>query len=168
MNISRLLLSVALLSGAVVMSSSGCNPDDPSINPITTKYNVNNDTLTTTSDVIRSDSTFESDCQNNNKIFVIVSSKINSAIGPLVVVNYNQTTPLAANQIKIDIADGVSTDYLSTGDTTNPSGTLPVTAYYSTDLRVFTLSFNNVPLRQYGSNGPGTTVIRSSGFLSKN
>ncbi len=72
------------------------------------KYSVQSCTWDSASHIL------ESDCDNDNKVWLLLGARPTVDGSTLKIVNYGKQ-PLAANEMTIDVAHGVGLDYLSTG-----------------------------------------------------
>lgn len=159
MKISKLYL--LLLFVLPLLASCGPGPDDPA--PAKWGYwKIKGQEFTSVSTTV-TDSTAETDCTDNHKIWVTFGA-MPTGEKTLKVVPYSKAH-LAADEVKFDVAHGNNLDYLTTG-TNNVTVDIGFISDEGFPTDVLFLVFNDVPVQGYGGSGPNagdTTTV--SGYI---
>jgi hypothetical protein len=149
--------AMALLLAMSLSSCNSCNKNGNNANPSYAEWKILGHDYVSTGETT-SGTTMESDCDNNNKMWVLFGAIPTSAT-TLKVVSYNSNRTLKSDEMMIDIAYG-STDYLSTGNTA--------------DMATVTIkngkphiAFSGTHFLSWGANGPTTDSTTCDGYVEQ-
>lgn len=155
MNIRHCIAIFSLFGSTAFIS--GCGPADAI--PVSAMWTVNGQKYTSFNTTVTG-TLFESDCDDNNKLWVYLGS-IPTSSTTMKAVAYNVTAQgpqLNSNEVCIDIAHGAGSDYLTTG-----TGSTDVSVDV-TDGKV-TIDFENISFRHVDGNANVLDTAMITGYI---